>query len=199
MAELVSAAEYARRRGVSRMAVSKAIASGRISVIEVDGKRLIDVDQANVEWAARTDPDQQHRGAPAEFAKTQRLGRASAAAKRGPPVRAAGAARAASATSAASRLSRSLIEEKTRTERLRIEREELDLAERRGELVSLEGIRQAIAPRLIAAREAFEAIPDRLSARIAATSDAHAVHQMLREEIRRVLTLLATVSPAGPH
>ncbi len=48
--ELVSQREYARRRGVSPMAVNRAIKAGRISTIE--GK--IDPEQADREWAEHT-------------------------------------------------------------------------------------------------------------------------------------------------
>lgn len=48
---LVSQAEYARRRNVSREAVRRAIVAGRIST--VDGKR-INPAVADVEWAANT-------------------------------------------------------------------------------------------------------------------------------------------------
>lgn len=44
--------EYARHRGVSEMAVSRAVAAGRISV-GPDGR--IDATTADAEWAARTD------------------------------------------------------------------------------------------------------------------------------------------------
>jgi hypothetical protein len=53
---LVSFAEYARYRGVSRAAVSKALSRGRIknAVRVVDGRQLVDVGLADQEWAANT-------------------------------------------------------------------------------------------------------------------------------------------------
>ena len=47
---LITPAEYARRRGVSRQAVAAAINEGRITL--VDGK--IDPERADAEWAERT-------------------------------------------------------------------------------------------------------------------------------------------------
>jgi hypothetical protein len=55
--ELVTPAEYARRRGVTRAAVSKAILRCRIPL--TDG--LLDPLVAETLWKARTDPDQQRR------------------------------------------------------------------------------------------------------------------------------------------
>jgi hypothetical protein len=55
--ELITPAEYARRRGVSRAAVSKAIKRCHIPL--VGGK--LDPLVADTLWSARTDPDQQAR------------------------------------------------------------------------------------------------------------------------------------------
>ncbi len=207
MSVSVSAAEYARLRGVSKTAVAKAIRTGRISTIAgPDGQRLIDPDRANVEWAANTDIGRQRQGAPQEFEKTQPLARESAARLAGDePAGTVSEPRPAAAPPASASRPKAgvgaatLLEEKTRSERLRIEKQELDLAERRAELVSIEGIRAAISVKLISARELFESIPDRLAARVAAERDPHVVHRMLKDEIYLAMTMLATVSPDGPH
>lgn len=52
----MSRRQYAAHRGVSHTAVSKAIRTGRISVLE-DG--TIDPEQADREWASQTDPSKQ--------------------------------------------------------------------------------------------------------------------------------------------
>src|ERR1700760_341605 len=55
----MSQAEYARRRGVSKEAVSKAIAQGRLraSTMVVDGRaKIADPDLADQEWDAATRP-----------------------------------------------------------------------------------------------------------------------------------------------
>lgn len=52
MPELITQAEYARRRGCSREAVSKAIESGRISTVGDD--KLIDPAVADIQWAQNT-------------------------------------------------------------------------------------------------------------------------------------------------
>lgn len=55
--ELITPAEYARRRGVSRPAVSKAIK--RCAIPLTNGR--LDPLVADTLWTARTDPDQQRR------------------------------------------------------------------------------------------------------------------------------------------
>lgn len=52
MPELITQAEYARRRGCSREAVSKAIESGRISAVGTD--KLIDPAVADIQWERNT-------------------------------------------------------------------------------------------------------------------------------------------------
>ncbi len=190
MTQLATIAEYARLRGCSRQAIEKAAAKGRITLIDSPKGRLVDIDQANIEWAARTDSTQQHRGAPGEFAKTQRLGRASSATKRNE----APAGRApAPADPPAILPGLSLIEEKTRSERLRIEKQELDLAERRGELVSRHRVVAALSSKLISAAETLQGLPDRLAAVFAAETDAGVIHRTMTVEIRAAMAAIAIV------
>lgn len=56
MPELLSISDYARRRGCSQPAVTKAIQRGRITVVEQDGKKLIDPEVADIQWAKNTRP-----------------------------------------------------------------------------------------------------------------------------------------------
>lgn len=58
------ASAYARHRGCTRQAVHAAIKDGRLrrSVLEdVDGRLVLDVNEADHEWFERTDPDQSWR------------------------------------------------------------------------------------------------------------------------------------------
>ena len=51
---LLTKSAYARHRGCDEKAVRKAVAEGRISTIERDGKQLIDPAVADIQWAANT-------------------------------------------------------------------------------------------------------------------------------------------------
>jgi hypothetical protein len=62
MLELITPAEYSRRRGVSKEAVSKAIEKGRITTIPGEnGRKLIDPEVADIQWAKNTDALQSQR------------------------------------------------------------------------------------------------------------------------------------------
>lgn len=52
--QLMTVSQYARHRGCDEKAVRKAIEAGRISVIEKDGRRWIDPEVADIQWARNT-------------------------------------------------------------------------------------------------------------------------------------------------
>lgn len=64
---------------------------------------------------------------------------------------------------------------------------ELKEAELRGELVREAEVERAIASRLVALRESLEVLADRLSALVAAESDAKICRLLLRDEHRKAL------------
>lgn len=208
MAQLVTQAEYARQRGVSRAAVCKAIASGRITGVPCNGKVMIDPAAADVQWARNTDLAQQERGAPAQFEMTQR--RAQQAALSAPaletspappapdkpaPDQIESAHEAHAQQHPALDTSPLLVQEKTDTERVRRHLLEMELAEKRGELVRLADVEFAYAMKLAATRDALEGLPDRLAAQLAAIGDAAEVHEKLTEEIRLALLSLIQEAP----
>lgn len=67
----------------------------------------------------------------------------------------------------------------------------LRLQEQRGELIRVDAVRHAVARRLSTLRERFLGIPDRVATGLAATTDPVAVHQILEDEIRGALSLVA--------
>lgn len=185
---LVTMSAYAKLRGCSHQAVSKAVKRGRISLI--DG--MVDPEVADIQWARNTSPEQQQRGAPAQFELTQhraqeaRQGAQTAANSPPHPEEGSGDLE-----------SPALVHEKADTERVRRELLQLELAEKRGELVRVADIERAYAAKLAAAREAHEAIPDRLAAQLAAMSDAAQIHALLTEELRLAMSRLVSEAPAG--
>lgn len=182
MTHLVTGAAYAKLRGISKQAVAKAIKAGRISTVEQNGKRLVDVDAANASWAARTDNAQQQRGAIGQVENTQRLARGSAPAK-------------PASKTVELHGGLSLIEEKTRSERLRVERQEMDLAERRGETLNRAAAVAAWDAKLMVAAEQLQGLADRLAAPLAAERDPAAVHRVLSTEIAAAMAGLAGATP----
>lgn len=186
MAALITQAEYARRRGVSREAVRKALGTARISGVLHAGKVMIDPDAADLAWARNTDSDQQQRGAPEQLELTQQRAQAVATHQSdADPAPSAGVATS----------SPHLVRAKTDTELLRKELLELELAEKRGELVPIVDIERAYAAKLAAARDALESIPDRIGPNLAATTDVAACVRMVADEIRIAMRHLVGQEP----
>lgn len=86
---------------------------------------------------------------------------------------------------------------KERSERLRAELLEIELAEKRGELVKAEDVRRATANKARIARDALLGLPTRVSAELAAESDPGKVHDRLMAEIRKICAEIAAGEPAG--
>lgn len=172
---LVSLRAYARHRRVNLSAVQKAIKTSRISLI--DGK--IDPEVADIQWAKNTRPDQQERGSLKDFEKTQA------------DLAGMGASVPSGQDGAASGLS----VEKAETELVRRQLMELQLAQKRGELVKAEDIERAMSSKLKAASEALGSLADRLAPILAAETSVDAVDKLLRTEIRRAMSLIAQEAP----
>ncbi|MEW6169876.1 MAG: hypothetical protein AB1651_19660 [Pseudomonadota bacterium] len=173
---LITQAEYARRRGCSKQAVSKAVKAGRLTLI--DG--LVDPELADREWARNTDPVQQERGAPEQFEVTQRR---------------ASDALIADGAAAQSLSDPVLVREKARTERLRAQILEDDLRRRRGELIEADQARRVHFNLARTTRNALLALPPRLAPLIAPITDASEVERLLDDEIRKICHQLASVPP----
>lgn len=170
---------YARHRRVNLSAVQKAIKTSRISLI--DGK--IDPEVADIQWAKNTRPDQQERGSLKDFEKTQA------------DLAGMGASVPSGQDGAASGLSSGLSVEKAETELVRRQLMELQLAQKRGELVKAEDIERAMSSKLKAASEALGSLADRLAPILAAETSVDAVDKLLRTEIRRAMSLIAQEAP----
>lgn len=158
---LVTVAEYAGRRGVTRAAVYKAILRCRIPT--VDGK--LDPLVADTLWTARTDPDQQKRS----------LGQKKEA--RGQPPAGEGATPSNDWTW------------RNRLEAAQARRAELELMKFAGELGSLSEIDRIYGVRLAGIKVQLDALPARAAAAFG-VDDAHRrkVLQWLRDELAQILS-----------
>lgn len=70
-------------------------------------------------------------------------------------------------------------------------RKELDLAERRGQLIDVTTVEQTVDEQFRSARDKFLSLPDRLASQVAAISDPRQVRQVLRDEVISILTQLS--------
>lgn len=172
---LISLRAYSRHRSVTLKAVQKAIQAGRISLI--DGK--IDPAVADIQWAQNTRPDQQERGSLKDFERTQAdLSGIKSNNTSGNEVQTSG-----------------LSVEKAETEAIRRQLMELQLAQRRGELVSIADIERAMASKLIDARTALSNMAHELAPSLAAETDVLKIKNILQKKINAAMSALSQQAP----
>jgi hypothetical protein len=173
--ELISQREYARRHGISHVAVQRAVNSGRISTV---GGR-IDPDRADREWRENTDQSKprnritgepRHARAPDEPSQPMDLD--GVGEDRGGA--AAGYARA--------RVAREFY--MAQLAKLLLER-------RREKLVRADEVRLAAFQMDREVRERLRAFPARATAAIGATRDADEIRRILEEEVDRTCREIA--------
>ena len=121
----------------------------------------VDLDVARVQLARNTDPEQSARG-------QQNRGDPPDGDDRG-----------------------GLWDAKERSERLRAELLEIELAEKRGELVKADDVRRATTNVARTARDALLGLPTRVAAELAAEADPGKVHDRLVVEIRKICAEIA--------
>jgi hypothetical protein len=183
---LMSFAEYAKHRGVSKAAVTKAVQAGRIST-EVDetGKRKINPEVADREWKDHTQADKLH-------IPTQRE-RKELTAK---VVEESGSTQENYDDNELSpddpdfNPFTSFTKSRALKEHYNANLARLEYEEKIGKLVSAEEVKNAAFKRARAVRDGLLALPDRLSAEMAAETNQFRVHARLTEEIRKVLRSL---------
>jgi hypothetical protein len=178
--ELISQREYARRRGVSHMAVQRAIKSGRISTL--DGQ--IDPIQADREWQENTDQSKPRNRI------TGRPSHSRAAGAPSEPMVLAEEGSGGGSTAAGYAKARAA------RELYQAQLVKLELDRRRGELVRADEVRLGAFNMARKARDQLIALPDRLATILAATEDPAEVHRILTDEIERICMELADAERA---
>lgn len=169
--ELISQAEYSRRRGVDPTSVRDAIKGGRISLIS----GMIDPVVADAQWAANT---RRRIHASDDATGPTRQPQQSAAAPASPPapVQTYGIP--------------DYQESRARREAAEAELAELRLAEEQGELIRADAVRSALSRRAAGLRDAILQVPSRLAAVLAPENDPARIHELLAAELRSVLLQL---------
>lgn len=162
--------EYAKHRGVSRVAVHKAVQDKRISLI--DGK--IDAAVADIQWAANT-----RARAPSSSAPQAPAGDAGQLFGASQPSEGAGEEGAGYWGSRA------------RREEAEASIAEMKQAEMQGLLIRADAVRSAWAAKITGARDALLQIPSRLAPVLAAESDLVRVTALLEDELRQALADLS--------
>lgn len=163
MSELVSLRKGASELGIALSTLQHHVKRGNVRLI--DGK--VDVDVARIQLARNADPEQSARGR--MNGGTEQPGSAGGGEKGGG----------------------GLWREKERTEALRAELLQLELAEKQGKLVDAGEVRRATMNKARIARDALLSLPTRIAAELAAESDPGKVHDRLVAEIRAICAELA--------
>jgi hypothetical protein len=187
---LISPAEYAKHRGVSKAAVSKAIKAQRISLIE--GK--IDAAVADMQWARNS---RVRAGSGRPGAATAGGG---AAARGGGVVIAvlprplAGDAGVGAGDPDAQPGGDDYWNSRSRREAAEAELAEIELAEKTGQVIAVKAVESVWAQALASMREHLLQVRARLAPLLAAETDAFQIDQMLDLEHNQALQLMAGVS-----
>jgi hypothetical protein len=197
--KLVSQAEYARHRGVSEAAVSKAVSQRRITLTP-DG--LIDPLAADAQWARNT----RVRAGSGQSGGAA-LGAAPGAVSAPVAGRSGALADAAAGVAALESAARGrelevdkkpgdddYWQSRGRREKAEAERSELELGKLKGELIEVSAVRGQIGAVLSSLREALMQIPARMSPVLAAEADASRVHEALSGEIHQALEQFTTLA-----
>lgn len=164
---IVSAAAYAKLRGVSKASVSQAIAEGKLpkSAVKKGRGYEIDVDLADKEWRENTNPSM---GAP-----THSIPKGHNIDGELKPV--------GTETLAAS---------KAKREAFLAELARLEYEQKSGELVAVDDVKKEAFKIARIVRDSILNIPDRLAAELAAETNQFRVHTRLTEELRKALEAL---------
>lgn len=171
---------YAARRGVSPKAVSKAVATGRLSASvtrdQHGAPKIADPDLADREWAANTRARVEYAAPPPEPAEREPRSRAAAPAAPSPELAAYYAHRSTREAEAA------------RRERLQADLAELTLSERRGEMIPIEQARRDVMARFTAVKTKLLGVPRRIAQRFPhlAAEVVPALDEVLREALEEL-------------
>jgi hypothetical protein len=163
----MSVAQYAAHRKVSRQAIEKAIATGRIAL----KGRKIDARTADAAWQANTDP--------VALKGVRRPDGRAGLASADPETGQNGA-------------KRTFMDARTRREDLLASLAELEYQKKRGELISAAQVRAEAFRESRRARDMLQGLPDSLAPRIIGL-DQFEVHRILTEEIERIASTIADV------
>jgi hypothetical protein len=179
----ISIRAYARLRGVSDMAVRKAITVGRITK-EVDG--TIDPAIANAQWSAQTDPSQQRpaetKPAPPKLSPSEQATPAPTAQPRPvqtesePPLGVSGSA--------------TFVQARTANEVIKAQTNKVKLSRMKGDLIERKRAEDTVFILAREERDALQNWPARVCAEMAAELgvDPHLMHTILERGIRAFLT-----------
>ena len=187
----ISLREYARRRGVSHVAVMKAIKVGRITP-EPDGS--LDPVKADAQWDDQTDPARQPEAPEDERAGTDQTPAASDSDKPGDEV---AQVRPPAAAEPAPQGAATFTQARTAHEIAKAQRARIEVQRLREEVVDRAYATSEVFRLARRERDAWVNWPARVAALMAAELgvDAHAMQKVLETHVRDHLNELAEIRP----
>lgn len=174
-AELISQAEYARRRGVAKSAVAKAVSEGRITLI--DGK--VDPAVADIQWAQNTRArvDAGRTGAANRSVEGQ-LDPSALEAASGPQT----------GSPAGSAPSRDEYQDlRTQRERVALAREQREDEREAGLLVRKDRVHRATFDAFRTLRDAVMAAPLQAAVKVVGMGDSREIERVITDELRKAI------------
>jgi hypothetical protein len=175
--KLISQREYARQRGISNVAVHRAVKAGRVTT--VNGK--IDPDQADREWLENTDQSKPRNRITGRPKHTRPEGEPSQ------PMNLGGSEETSGGNGTASGYAKARAARELHQAQLA----KLELDRQRSILVRADEVRVGAFNMARKARDQLVALPERVAAILAATDDAAEVQRILEEEIERICQEIA--------
>ena len=176
---IMSMRAYAKHRGVSPEAVSKAVRTGRITTVtDEKGRRAIDPEVADREWQANTNVA--HKTTPT---------RAEAAGETAPAQQNEGGERELGAGAVTYQKSKAM------REAYMARLAGLEYQERLGKLISADKVKISAYNTARVVRDSILNIPDRIAAELASETDPHKVHTKLTEALIEALEELSRDKP----
>lgn len=162
-----SLSQYAEHIGTSQAYVTKLKKQNRLVLREVDGKTVVDFDMSDRLVRNTTDMGRSRNGANAAPEKRPSL-----------PIE---------PIASGGRVDVIFRQAQAQERAYSAKLTELEYRERTGELVRKSVVEREFASKLVALRESLEVLAERLSAQVAAESDAAVCRRMLRDEHRNAL------------
>lgn len=173
---------FAARKGNAVSYWHKQKELGRLVMVDVGGKQLVDVEASEARLASTADPAKAHMHRVNERQRAIHRGTASAPNLPDAPPPASDPQGSKNATYMQAKTAREVYEAKSA---------QVDYEERTGKLIRTDAVRSALASVLSSTRDALMQIPARLSPVLAAETDAARVHDALQAELHQCLAQLA--------
>lgn len=155
---------------------------GRLVMVDVGGKKMVDVEASEARIAATADPAKIHMAQVNEVQRVIHRGTVTP-----PPLTQAPASYQPGTDNSKNA---TYMQAKTAREVYEAKNAQLEYEERTGKLLRADEVKSHLASKIASMREAFLQIPSRLVPILAAETDAAKIHTLLEAEIVRAMALV---------